>query len=203
METENKNHDYGINSLIDTVAKDLTEALSSRWGFSRGCKDFSEKCIEAMRNYALAGKICDNKCEYCEHFKFVIDRAKHYAETLQLSIDDVLTAWEKKREYWWLNYYQDCNQPLIEITGTLKVFDTYQQAVDAFGKQGFRCPCCGGVSTKPFECDSGLPMPEGKICNWKSYGFLRCLGKGVTVIVKEDCSITELFMPIAWERESQ
>jgi len=46
-----------------------------------------------------------------KHFQWVINRAKHYADNSGKSIEHVLTEWEHKRSYWWLNFYQGCNQP--------------------------------------------------------------------------------------------
>ena len=56
------------------------------------------------------------------YFKFtwVIARAKHYAHCLNKPIEDVLNAWETGRNYWWLNYYQDCNQPKLNKSLTVK-----------------------------------------------------------------------------------
>ncbi len=60
-------------------------------------------------------------CRYCKKFEWIIDRAKHYAEKLSLPWEDVLNSWEEKRDYWYMNYYQDCNQP--EIKGDKVRFD--------------------------------------------------------------------------------
>ena len=50
------------------------------------------------------------KAEFLQHFYWVIGRAKHYAHNRNIPIEVVLNHWEKKRTYWWLNYYQDSNQ---------------------------------------------------------------------------------------------
>lgn len=54
-----------------------------------------------------------SKKELLKHFRWVIDRAKHYAHKTNISIEFILNKWEAKRDYWWLNYYQDCKQPKI------------------------------------------------------------------------------------------
>lgn len=51
------------------------------------------------------------KAEFLRKFQWVISRAKHYAYHTGESIESILNSWEEKRNYWWLNYYQECNQP--------------------------------------------------------------------------------------------
>lgn len=135
---------------------------------------------------------------YRAKLSFAIERAKHYAEKTGLSAESILDAWEGKRNYWYMNFYQDCNQP--EIKGdSVRVFDTVQALLDSIGKSGFRCPACGGVSKSPYECDSGIER-EGKPCDWKSYGLFGTLGKGINIFVKERIAGQNIFMPVAWEK---
>jgi hypothetical protein len=54
-----------------------------------------------------------NKEELLKKFNWVIGRAKHYSNKSGIPISDILDAWETGRDYWWLNYYQDCNQPKL------------------------------------------------------------------------------------------
>lgn len=136
--------------------------------------------------------------EYRECFDWAIKRAQHYAEKTGLDAGDILTAWEKERTYWFLNYYQECNQPEI-TTERVRVFNTIEELHQAIGKMGFRCPVCGGVSKSPYECTSGREMSPGKICDWKSYGLFHDLGKGVFIYVKSELRGQIIFMPLAWE----
>lgn len=55
-----------------------------------------------------------SKCfhKYCDKYKWVIDRAKHYAEKTGKTYEEIIEIWESNRTYWYMNYYQDCNQPL-------------------------------------------------------------------------------------------
>jgi hypothetical protein len=53
------------------------------------------------------------KAEFFEKFQWVVSRAIHYAHHQSRSVSEVLTEWEAKRRYWWLNYYQECNQPWL------------------------------------------------------------------------------------------
>jgi hypothetical protein len=136
--------------------------------------------------------------DYRGKLAWVTSRAEHYARIAGLRPTDVLDAWERDRDYWYMNYYQDCNQPEIE-GDAVRVFDTPEDARLAVGASGFRCPACGGVSKSPYECDTGLDMHPGETCDWKSYGLFRTLGKGVHVFVKSEMKIQEIFMPIEWE----
>jgi len=136
---------------------------------------------------------------YCDKFKWVIDRAKHYAVKTGISWEEILDSWESGRDYWYMNYYQDSNQP--EIKGNkVRVFETVDEMIKSVGKE-FRCPLCGGISTNPYECNSGLKMSNGKTCDWKVYGLLRGLGKDIFVYCKDKVRGEHIFMPIAWEQE--
>lgn len=137
---------------------------------------------------------CGGKCfhRYCDKFKWVIDRAKTYGEATGLNWEEILDSWEEDRGYWYMNYYQDSNQPEIK-GGKVKVFGTLEEFRNAIGDTKFRCPSCGKVTADPYECKS---------CGWKVYGFLGDLGKGVFVYVKEKLKGENIFMPISWEEDS-
>lgn len=136
---------------------------------------------------------CGGKCfhKYCNKFKWVIDRAKAYGEATGLIWEDVLDSWETDRNYWYMNYYQDCNQPEIKA-GKVRVFGTILELKEAIGEMKFRCPSCGKESSNPYEC---------KACGWKVYGLLGDMGKGVFVYVKEQLRGETMFMPVSWEQD--
>jgi hypothetical protein len=136
--------------------------------------------------------------DYAGKLKWIIDRAEHYAEKTGLEASEILDAWEKNRGYWYMNYYQECNQPLLDGY-KIRVFETLDDMFDSLGNLGFRCPACNGISKIPYECDSGLEMSEGNICDWKVYGLFTDMGKGIYVFVKDKCAGVRLFMPVAWE----
>ena len=136
--------------------------------------------------------------EYRKCLDFAIKRAQHYAEKLNLDASDILNAWEKARTYWFLNYYQECNQPEIKAD-RVRIFENPEELHQAIGKNVFRCPMCGGVSKSPYECTSGLEMSKGKICDWKSWGLFHDLGKGIYIYVKSELRGEIIFMPLAWE----
>ena len=54
-----------------------------------------------------------NKQEFRKLFDWVIARATHYAYHKQTTVDVILNQWEARRDYWWLNYYQESNQPWL------------------------------------------------------------------------------------------
>jgi len=141
--------------------------------------------------------------DYCNKFKWVIDRAKHYGEKLGLNWEDVLDSWETDRDYWYMNYYQNSNQP--EIKGDkVRVFESVDEMLKAIGDRKFRCPYCGGISTNPYSCNSGLEVElinqKGKHpCNWDVGGLFGDLGKGIFVYCKDKLRGETIFMPVAWE----
>lgn len=54
-----------------------------------------------------------DKEERYKKFQWVIGRAQHYADHTSLRLEEVLNQWEHKRDYWWVNFYQECNQPKL------------------------------------------------------------------------------------------
>jgi hypothetical protein len=139
----------------------------------------------------------DKTHRYREKLSWVIERAVHYAEKTGLRPEAILDAWEENRDYWYMNYYQDANQPKIE-TDKVRVFDTVEELLASIGNAGFRCPSCEGVSKSPYACDTQIKV-HGKTCDWKVYGLFGHMGKGVSVYVKEKLRSDKLFMPVAWE----
>lgn len=138
--------------------------------------------------------------EYRAKFAWAIARAKHYAEKTGLTPEAILDSWEKRRDYWFLNFYQEANQPEIKAD-RVRIFETVEDLLKSIGSAGFRCPSCCGVSKSPYECNSGKKA-YGKICDWKVYGLFGHMGKGIAVFVKEKFALENLFMPIAWEIEA-
>lgn len=135
---------------------------------------------------------CGGNCfhKYCDKFKWTIDRAKAYGKAMGLNWQEILDSWEADRTYWYMNYYQECNQPEIK-SGNVRVFDTMEEFQESIGEMKFRCPSCGKETASSYEC---------KACGWVVYGFLGDLGKGVFVYVKERLKGENLFMPVVWEK---
>jgi len=142
-------------------------------------------------------KSCFHK--YCDKFKSTIDRAKQYEEKLGVKWEDVLNSWEEGRNYWYMNYYQNSNQPKIK-GDKVKIFETVDDMLKSIGEKKFRCPACGGITTDPYECNSGIKK-DGKVCDWKVYGLFGDLGKGIFVYCKDKLKGETMFMPIEWENK--
>lgn len=76
-----------------------------------GYKSLKKAYIHDVKDAAKQKHPMRRKAEFIRHFQWVIGRASHYAHHTGKSIEYVLDGWEFKRDYWWLNYYQDCKQP--------------------------------------------------------------------------------------------
>lgn len=139
-----------------------------------------------------------NEIDVNKKFDWVIKRAEHYAEKLNLPINDILNSWEDDCDYSFVNYYQDANQPLIE-NDYVRVFDTIDDLLVSIGEKKFRCPCCNGISTNPYNCNSNEVISSGKPCDWKVYGLFMDLGKGVYIYIKDKLKGETMFMPLSWE----
>lgn len=181
---ENKPN-YGIDTLIETVVYNQKHQQD----FHRHCDYFCTDCIDKMKNYGETGYLCDKQCEYCDKFKWTIDRAKDYSKLTDTPYLDILKSWETSRSYWYLNYYQDCNQPNPE-SEVIFTFDTTDDFMKTVGDEGFVCPHCGLESNDAYECNH---------CHWKAYGLFRM--DLVTIFIKDTAQMTRCFKPAAWLRK--
>lgn len=136
--------------------------------------------------------------DYRGKLSWIIERAEHYAEVTGLDASEILNAWERNRRYWYMNYYQDCNQPLL-TSSKARLFENQEELMTSIGTSGFRCPMCHGISKSPYRCDTGLEMSKGKICDWCVGGLFKDLGKGVFIFLKDKIQGETIFMPVAWE----
>lgn len=168
----------GFDSLLDSIQKDIDE---------------SEERKKKQGYYFRAPK------EYLDKFQWILDRAKNYGDKLGLKWEDILSSWDKGRKYWYMNYYQDCNQPEVNADKVF-VFETMGEMLESIGKSGFVCPSCGGISLNPYECDTKKDV-NGKLCDWKVYGLFKDLGKGAFVYCKDKLAGETIFMPVAWTTE--
>jgi len=151
----------------------------------------------------------ENKCthegncmhEYCDKLSWIKTRAKEYGSFLNVNWLDIVESWESKRSYWYMNYYQECNQPSLSGI-SVRVFDTVDDFFNSINKKHFRCPSCNGISTDPYECNSGIKVND-KICDWKVYGLFKDLGRGVFVYIKQELHGQTIFMPVDWEEANE
>lgn len=161
-----------------------------------------EKTIEKLKKQARdswSGEEGEKRAEILEEYL----RAKlgEYSKALDVPESEILKAWESKRDYIAINYYQECNQPSIDKAST-RILDSVQDFLDSVGDKGFRCPHCNEKSNNPYTCDSGENV-NGKQCDWTAFGLFGCLGKGTHIFIKDKLRGETLFMPIAWEEALQ
>ena len=78
---------------------------------SSGYKSLKAAYIKSAMQAGRSANPMRDKKELYANFQWVINRAKHYADHLNRSIESILNEWEEKRTYGILNYYQDCRQP--------------------------------------------------------------------------------------------
>ena len=114
-----------------------------------GYKSLKAAYIHDVQGAAKQKHPMRRKDEFLRKFQWVINRAKHYAHHTGRSIENILNEWEEKRDYWWLNYYQDGRQPKFhsssEKTMGLKGMRKYY-------KQAYRHdPVRGAMRMREFE----------------------------------------------------
>lgn len=133
--------------------------------------------------------------------KWIRKRAEQYSKKLKKSVDEVIAIWESRRDFSFMNYYQDCYIPDIDKDNVILQSDWIQQIKDRFGdieNAEFVCSNCGHVQ-KPGEflkagldindayfcCASRFPELHYKNdkCKWTMGGFWRLNG---TLVLSED-----------------
>ena len=129
---------------------------------------------------------------------FVRSLIKNYSFVLSISEQDILNSLETRRDYTAVNYYQKANFPLLD--DSIDVFEDKEAFLKRFPSKKFTCPMCNGISTNPQTCNSGKLMDKKKVCDWKSYGLFRTMGKGYRFIIKKDFLLApvvyDIFRPI-------
>lgn len=158
-----------------------------------------EKTIEMLKGKARdswSGKTGEERAERLENYLRV--KLAEYSEVLNIPQEEILKSWENDRSYSAINYYQEANQPKLEF-GKAEIFETTEELIEAIGNREFRCPCCDGVSTDAYECNSGLKTTSGKTCDWKVFGLFGDMGKGVFIYIKDKLKGQTIFKPISWE----
>ena len=153
------------------------------------------KIIEEARN-SWSGETGDRRAE---SVKNIIDtRLENYSFHTGLSKDEILNALENKRNYSAVNFYQETKLPLLE--DGIIVLDSLKEFKDKFPSGKSTCPSCGKESTDYYECSQYN-------CDWKVYGLLGDLGKGIKVIIKdkflENPVPINIFKPIELKQRNQ
>jgi len=195
----------GYDSLLQSVMRDCKEGQDCF-----NCDGCNHKFYRYEQKKEDTSKHCYHvsKCghKYCDKFKWIIDRAKHYQEKTGIDWKDILKGWEEQRTYWYENFYQECNQPEIK-TDNVIVVKNREEFFSKYPSKKFICPYCKGITTDPNSCNSGVKVKllngKGKeeICNWCSGGLFGTLDGGVHVFLKDDLRLILIFKPIELSEE--
>lgn len=138
----------------------------------------------------------DRGKEWKAALDWALNRAQQYADALGVTRDEVLAAWEQRRDYWLVNYYQESNQPDIVGHNVVTLDEWEKEGEQLYGKVRldwrFRCPACGYVQTgREFKaagldpnlayqhCASRHDLGGSKTCKWTINGLLRVGGRYV------------------------
>ena len=128
---------------------------------------------------------------------FLLKMLADYSGAFGVSQEQLLEAVESKRNYYAPNYYQEATFPSLN---GVRVFATQADLLEAFPSRQFVCPACEAISSNPYACNSGKLDADGRVCDWKAYGLLRTLGKGLRFTIREGFldhpRIDEIFMPL-------
>lgn len=110
---------------------------------------------------------------YCDKYKWIIDRAELYAAKFKTSIELIIDSWEDRRDYWYMNFYQESRQP--NPSDCLLSSEWLEKGYELFGKDKmnwkFVCPSCGHVAKASDWKDAGAP--EGSVA-------FSCVGRWIS-----------------------
>lgn len=182
----------GLESLLQSVKRDCNENGEGCFN-ENGCNHEFTRQVPATGSWAKHSKFeyrqiskCSHK--YCDKYKWIIDRAKHYAEKTGKTYEEIIEIWESGRGYWYMNYYQEGNQPLLNSDSIMMYDDWTNLLKERFGTNPdnwrFKCPACGhSQSVKDFSdlgVDENLAFQNcigrhttGVGCNWTLSGLLQ------------------------------
>ncbi len=171
----------GIESFREAVLKD-TRQYNNCFN-ENGCDhEFTRMVPEtnpSMIAFGMTTKcVSVSKCthKYCDKYKWVIERAKHYAEKTGKTVEEIMEIWETDRSYWYMNYYQESNQPLLNSESVILYEGWIKELKNRFGddskKWAFKCPSCGNIQ-------SGYDFIEHKVENPQDKVYFSCIGRYV------------------------
>lgn len=101
---------------------------------SPGYRSLKAAYIKDVQEAAKRARPMRDKAEFLRLFTWVINRAQHYAIRQGRPIEEVLNAWETRRNgSWWLNAYGESRQPKLPSGKPRNV--KYQKAEAHFRKE--------------------------------------------------------------------
>lgn len=151
----------GIESFTDAVKKDCQDGQNC---FNEnGCDQDRPKCFH----------------RYCNKYLWVINRAKQYEQVTGIPYLKIIEEWETNRTYWYMNYYQECNQVELKPGKFMLYKDWVEELNRRFGKDAkqwrFKCVQCGHIQTIQDFLNHNIEHPESKV-------FYNCIGRYVSGI---------------------
>lgn len=200
----------GIESLREAVIKNCNEGEGCfnpngcNHEFYRNEPETNPELIKlGMTTCCRHVSKCSSK--YCDKYKWILERAEYYANLAGTTSEKVLEAWEEKRGYCFMNYYQECNQPKAgEKTKVIPVAEWKKMLDERFGSPKewkFVCPICGHVqSVQDFldinvdannvyhKCIGRFKADEG--CDYTINGLIKICK---TAIIADDLNIVPVF----------
>ena len=150
--------------------------------FEEIIKDLKKKAYDSWSG----GRTSEERSEKIE--TFVRERSQHYAEVLGITKLEVLKAWEARRDYSAINFYQDAKQPKLE---NCHVYENKKALQDDLEGELFQCPSCEHHTKNPYECDY-------KDCDWKVYGFLDFGSEFILLKDTPPWVPEKIFKPVKW-----
>ncbi len=116
--------------------------------------------------------------------EFISSRIPQYAKAINKSELEMLEILATKRTVNYTNYFQNHYIPDID---KVLIFDSVEDFKKQYPSGKYVCPACSGISTDYQECNSGTIVDKKtkEICNWKVYGLLGDLGKGIRVLIRD------------------
>lgn len=162
---------------------------------SKSKKQTLEDVLQACRD-SWSGAEGENRAKIVNA---LIDRVcKEYGQAFGMTEQEVFDIIESQRDYCAVNYYQEAKFPKLT---DCKVYQTNADVRAALTPHEFYCPLCKQASSDPQTCNTGALLPDGKPCDWKSYGLFGTMGTGLRFVCVEDFKagngrVHEIFMPM-------
>jgi hypothetical protein len=134
---------------------------------------------------------------------FLREMLPEYAAALGVAQAELLAALEYSRGARTIGYYRRSNFPGLD---SVTLLGNMREFKKRYPSGRFRCPFCGGVTTHPTQCNSGLEIAAGEVrrtCDGKAYRADPGAGQAMRVAFREGFlerpGVIEVFMPLEAE----